>query len=300
MSDKTPGKTILSIAVLGALCAAALLGCSRHEIPGVYKIDIQQGNVIDQDMLSQLEPGMDRRKVRFILGTPMLTDTFNDNRWDYYYSLREGHGNPVQRRISVYFEEDKLARIEGDIRPGGERKPVAPRKETIVTVPPDRSGEGLLSALKPTFLDRDEAPEKPEVPTADGPSGSEPAATGEPATGSTTQEAAASPALPAAPVPEPSAEDQAYLERLFEGFGQARRTSSGAPADAASAAGTPVVYEDDDLGIRATPGSAPAEESAGDEGGFIRRLIDRLRKNRDSDSTEQDETPPPAAPVPAQ
>ena len=67
----------------------ALAGCS---FPGVYKIDIQQGNVVTQDMIDQLRPGMTRRQVRFIMGNPLLVDTFHANRWDYLYSLQPGGG----------------------------------------------------------------------------------------------------------------------------------------------------------------------------------------------------------------
>jgi len=63
----------------------ALAGCS---FPGVYKIDIQQGNVVTQDMIDQLRPGMTRRQVRFIMGNPLLTDTFHADRWDYLYSIQ--------------------------------------------------------------------------------------------------------------------------------------------------------------------------------------------------------------------
>ena len=66
--------------------AIALLGaCSFVGFPGVYKIDVEQGNIVDQEMADQLKPGMSRRQVRFILGTPLVEDTFNQDRWDYLY-----------------------------------------------------------------------------------------------------------------------------------------------------------------------------------------------------------------------
>jgi outer membrane protein assembly factor BamE len=82
-----------------------------------YKIDIQQGNVLTQDMVSQLRPGLTKDQVRFILGTPVLMDMFHDNRWDYFYSLRKGSTGEVDsRRFTVLFDdEDRLTRVEGDV-----------------------------------------------------------------------------------------------------------------------------------------------------------------------------------------
>ncbi|MES2870549.1 MAG: outer membrane protein assembly factor BamE [Pseudomonadota bacterium] len=97
----------------------ALAGCS---FPGVYKIDIQQGNVVTQDMINQLRPGMTRRQVRFIMGNALLTDTFHPNRWDYLYSLQPGGGERQQERVSVFFNEnDQLVSLSGDFKPGVSR-----------------------------------------------------------------------------------------------------------------------------------------------------------------------------------
>lgn len=102
------------------LCTATLLlaGCG---FPGVYKLDVQQGNVITQDMVDQLRPGMTTRQVRFIMGTPLMTDTFHENRWDYLYSLTPGHQERVQERISLFFENDRLIALSGDFTPGTSR-----------------------------------------------------------------------------------------------------------------------------------------------------------------------------------
>jgi outer membrane protein assembly factor BamE len=97
----------------------ALAGCS---FPGVYKIDIQQGNVVTQDMIDQLRPGMTRRQVRFIMGNPLLTDTFHTDRWDYLYSLQPGGGERQQERVSLIFNEsDQLVSLSGDFMPGVSR-----------------------------------------------------------------------------------------------------------------------------------------------------------------------------------
>lgn len=107
---------LTSLTFVGLL---ALAGCS---FPGVYKIDIQQGNVVTQDMIDQLRPGMTRRQVRFIMGNPLLQDTFNTNRWDYLYSLQPGGGQRQQERVSVFFNDsDQLVSLSGDFMPGVSR-----------------------------------------------------------------------------------------------------------------------------------------------------------------------------------
>ncbi len=82
----------------------------------VYKIDVQQGNVVTQAMLDQLTVGMAAKKVRFIMGTPVIIDLFHQQRWDYLYSLQAGGHERRQRHIALFFDEDEhLLRIEGDV-----------------------------------------------------------------------------------------------------------------------------------------------------------------------------------------
>jgi outer membrane protein assembly factor BamE len=80
-----------------------------------YKIDVRQGNYITQDMVAQLKPGMTRDQVRFVLGTPLLTDIFHADRWDYVYRFKSGRGEVQQRRLSVFFEGNNLVRVAGDV-----------------------------------------------------------------------------------------------------------------------------------------------------------------------------------------
>jgi outer membrane protein assembly factor BamE len=107
--------------VLSCTAAAVLSACGYvPTIPGFtpYKMEIQQGNFIDQEMIARLKPGMTREQVRFILGTPLVSDLFHADRWDYVFSRRPvGGGATEQRRFAVFFEEGKLARIEGDVVP---------------------------------------------------------------------------------------------------------------------------------------------------------------------------------------
>ena len=136
------------------LASLLLTACAQQKIPGVYRIDIQQGNVVTQDMLDRLETGMEERKVRYLLGTPLIVDTFNNDRWDYLYSFQPGGGERVQRRISLFFAEGKLARMEGDIRPSVGQRAESRRKETVVTVP-DSEEDGLLQKLTDRFRKKD-------------------------------------------------------------------------------------------------------------------------------------------------
>ena len=120
---------LTSLTLVGLL---ALAGCS---FPGVYKIDIQQGNVVTQDMIDHLRPGMTRRQVRFIMGNPLIQDTFHTNRWDYLYSLQPGGGERQQERISIFFNEnDQLASLSGDFMPGVSRDQEILGNESSTTV----------------------------------------------------------------------------------------------------------------------------------------------------------------------
>jgi outer membrane protein assembly factor BamE len=79
----------------------------------VYRINIQQGNFLDQAAVEQVKPGMTRSQVRYLLGTPMVSDPFNKERWDYIYYLKKGRSRHVDsRRVTVYFEADKVAKLD--------------------------------------------------------------------------------------------------------------------------------------------------------------------------------------------
>lgn len=82
-----------------------------------YRIDIQQGNVLTQEMVAQLKPGLTKDQVRFILGTPMLMDMFHANRWDYVYRLQKGSNGAIEmRKFSTFFDESgRLSRVSGDV-----------------------------------------------------------------------------------------------------------------------------------------------------------------------------------------
>jgi outer membrane protein assembly factor BamE len=105
-------RTLLISLAIGCLSACGFVG-----FPGVYKIDVEQGNIVTQEMADQLQPGMSRRQVRFILGTPLVEDTFNQNRWDYPYVKRNGLDVLSESRLTVMFDGDTLQTVTGDYLP---------------------------------------------------------------------------------------------------------------------------------------------------------------------------------------
>lgn len=102
------------VRLVSALCAVLVLGACNLLKP--YKLDIQQGNVITQEMVDKLRPGMTRSQVRYVLGTPMVVDPFHKERWDYYYSYKKGvEAVPESRRLTLLFRDDVLHSIQGDV-----------------------------------------------------------------------------------------------------------------------------------------------------------------------------------------
>jgi len=104
------------------LCLALLTGCSYvPRIPGVtpFRIEIQQGNFVSQEMVAQLKPGMSKEQVRLALGTPLLADIFHADRWDYVYYRDKPGEKRDQRKLTVFFEDGKLMRLDGDVVAAG-------------------------------------------------------------------------------------------------------------------------------------------------------------------------------------
>ena len=112
---KTTHKLLLSMGFTGFLVSCGNLG--SLDFPGVYKIGIPQGNIITQDMVDQLRPGMTKRQVIFVMGTPLVRDPFHQDRWDYIYSFQPGGGERGQERVSVFFDDDQLISLTGDFTP---------------------------------------------------------------------------------------------------------------------------------------------------------------------------------------
>ena len=120
---------------LAPLLVLFLAACSGNSfisyLPEPYKLPIQQGNVITQEMVEKLKPGMTKSQVRFVMGTPPITDIFHADRWDYVYSIKDGRKVKDERKLALFFEKDLLARVSGDVAPmtredkaGAANKPV--------------------------------------------------------------------------------------------------------------------------------------------------------------------------------
>jgi outer membrane protein assembly factor BamE len=104
---------------------------------GAYRIDVRQGNYVDQEMVGQLRKGMTREQVRFVLGTPLVVDMFRENRWDYVYRFTEGWGEPQTRTLSLFFVNDRLDSVEGDVMADdGTQTDVQTQRNRVVEVPP--------------------------------------------------------------------------------------------------------------------------------------------------------------------
>lgn len=107
---------------IATLCLLSLFlltcGCSWISFPSIHKLDIQQGNIVNQEMIDKLQPGMTKSQVQYILGTPLITDTFNRNRWDFYYSRVASSGERTEEQITVFFDgQGKLVQMSGDYLP---------------------------------------------------------------------------------------------------------------------------------------------------------------------------------------
>ncbi|WPB57214.1 outer membrane protein assembly factor BamE [Xylophilus sp. GOD-11R] len=114
-----------SLTVAAAATAALLAGCgtvdsaSNRLVSAItpYKIEIVQGNFVSKEQVAALEKGMSRIQVREVLGTPLITNLFRADRWDYVFTIKRPGVDPQSRRLSVFFENDLLARFEGDDMP---------------------------------------------------------------------------------------------------------------------------------------------------------------------------------------
>jgi len=136
-------------------------GCSRDEkpfqpkasasaleqLPFVYKMTVQQGNLVTEEMIDSLEPGMTKSQVRFLLGTPMLTDLFHTDRWDYTYTIRRGHNPMAITRLTLLFENDSLVQVQGDLRPDPDRAARRQPTDLLVSVPDWEDNRGLFTKI---------------------------------------------------------------------------------------------------------------------------------------------------------
>ncbi|MBI3779010.1 MAG: outer membrane protein assembly factor BamE [Gammaproteobacteria bacterium] len=122
-------------ALFPAILAALLSGCLS-----VYKVEVQQGNVVTQEMVDKLKPGMTRNQVRFVMGTPLVTDPFHPERWDYYYYLRRSNEPAGEsQRVTVVFKNDTLVAVQGDTRIKSDTPATGESAVKPAPVKPDKS-----------------------------------------------------------------------------------------------------------------------------------------------------------------
>jgi outer membrane protein assembly factor BamE len=154
-------RRLVILNVAGLLGAALLVsGCARGKkqedpygsdsvlsnLPFVYKMTVQQGNIITEPMVNRIELGMNREQVRYVLGTPLLTDMFHTNRWDYIYTIRRGHKPMETKRLTLWFENDQLVNIEGFAEPAPDPTLAAQEEETMIVEVPDwKDNRGIIN-----------------------------------------------------------------------------------------------------------------------------------------------------------
>lgn len=110
---------LLCYRTLACLALSTCLGaCSNLEFPWVYRLNIDQGNIITQEMVNQLKPGMTRDQVKYVMGSSLLVDPFHPDRWDYVYTLRARDGKRTRQQLTVIFKDDLLVSLSGDFLPG--------------------------------------------------------------------------------------------------------------------------------------------------------------------------------------
>jgi len=129
--------------ILIAILFATLSGC-------IYTPDIHQGNIVSQEMVDQIRPGMNKRQIAFIMGTPLLQDPFHDNRWDYIYSNQPGGEDRMQKRISLFFKNDLLSGVQGDFKPGT-LPSVETNKDVTVDIPKIERDKTLWQMMTSLF-----------------------------------------------------------------------------------------------------------------------------------------------------
>ncbi|CAM4416296.1 Outer membrane protein assembly factor BamE [Bordetella tumbae] len=146
----------LKTALAATAIAAVVAGCSSDKWGFPYKAPVQQGNWITQEQVALLQPGMTREQVRFALGSPTLTSVLHADRWDYPYYFKPGYGDPQERKFTVWFDNDRLVRWEGDKQPelqpfqlNAEGKPQGKTDEQIDAETARQNAEGAIQSAVP-------------------------------------------------------------------------------------------------------------------------------------------------------
>jgi len=204
-----------------AVLLVSLAGCeSVPVLPGItpHKIDVQQGNVVTQEMVSKLTPGLTRQQVRFIMGTPPIVDPFRSDRWDYVYTYQRRGEIVEHRRLVLLFEGDSLKQVVGDVVPatdGGARgaSSAGGRGAAPSGKPPAAASGAGTGAVAPAVP----AASAPGIDPGPRPVAPPPGDPGPPGAGPLGVEP---PAGPEAPVVKPApAGERSFFGRMFERVG---------------------------------------------------------------------------------
>ena len=157
---------------LALLTAAALAGCNSldgaahrvaHSVTP-YKMEVVQGNVVSKEQVQALQPGMSRQQVRDILGTPLITDIFHGDRWDYVFTIRRAGVESQQRKLTAYFEGDRFVRAEGDEMPSEAEFVASLKSMSNPKVPLLEASEAQLAKYPPPSAASAPAPTVGDAP----------------------------------------------------------------------------------------------------------------------------------------
>jgi outer membrane protein assembly factor BamE len=157
-----------ALAALATACAALLAGCgsidnASRRVAGIvtpYKVEVVQGNFISREQVEALRPGISRQQVKDLLGTPLVTSLFHADRWDYVFTLKRQNVEPQERKLTVFFNGDALARWEGDSMPS--------EAEFVAALDKRRFGKAPVLEATPEQLRRFETA-RPAAPAATAP-----------------------------------------------------------------------------------------------------------------------------------
>lgn len=193
LTTAKPIFSTLRAGLTASVLALALTACGTTNWGFPYRPDVQQGNWITSEQVAQLQKGMSREQVRFILGTPTLQDIFRTNRWDYPYYNKPGYGEEQERKFTVWFDGDSLLRWEGDQQP--DRQPF---QKADTGASENAEAQGKISS---DTAGADTAPEQAQTSPVLGGSGAEinPSNDGKTATDADAPEAQPQDAAPVQP-----------------------------------------------------------------------------------------------------
>ena len=151
------------------LVLSLLVTACSPSLPSIkpYKMPIQQGNLVTSKMMMQLKPGMTKTQVRFVMGTPLITDSFHKDQWDYFYQMEKDGAIIEKRRVILMFEKDLLAKVKGDVIPANtnkneDRQEMVPIKSSEPNPNPAQKEKSMLDRLK--FWEDDDKPIEKAMP----------------------------------------------------------------------------------------------------------------------------------------